>query len=660
MIAKGRNLCYNIGRIKKEGFAVATIQAFFSTALALVQLALMVAGVAPLGDEPIDYGGSYHYDTKNVTSWLTLAQDGASGYRIVVPASPGATETEGANQLRDYFRRITGAALPIVPDSEAAQEQEICVGATNRGGPDTAGLTPEGFIKKVEGERVFLAGNGPRGTLYAVFSFLEEQLGVRWFTPELTVVPESALLRVDAKLSDTQQPVFERRDTWVCVVENPDWKAHNKINTYNGEKYGGGIGFMNGGHSMEYLLPRDLYDTRPELFAWRIDENANVQDHPCLTNPDVLGIITGEAGKILKANKTGTLMSLTQPDNQKYCQCERCRAEAARLGGQSGLMVWFVNQVARAFKDEYPDAVFHTFAYQYTRRPPAFVVPGPDGNVAEGNVAVELCSIECCFAHPLEECGHERGESLADYVGDKPSTFAGDLKGWPAHCQRLYIYNYALNAQQYMRPFPDLQVLSPNIKFFAGNSVRSVFVQGNTLGGSKTAEFDQLRCYVMSKLLWDPDADVEYHMMDFMKAYYGEGAAPYIKEYLDALVRKTVKTSHLFIFNWHYENTFLRLWDTLPMDRLWDSAEQAAATQWQLDNIRRSRLSLRVYKADMLVGEFFPLNPCRIEENKKLYQDMLDLGITYWGEYKPIVPVGGLDWLMRPVEWAAPGKLPWN
>jgi len=639
---------------------MSSLKSFFATALAVIHLTLMVGGIAPLGNEPIDYGGGYYYDTSNITAWLTLAQNNTSDYRIVKPATSTASIDEAAAQLQSYFKEITGVTLPIVPDSAAPQAKEICVGVTNRPGPAIAALAPEGFVKKADGDTIYLVGQEPRGTLYAVFSFLEEQLGVRWFTPTLTVTPPQTLLRVDANLDDTQNPVFERRDTWVCVVENPDWKAHNRINTYNGEKYGGGIGFMNGGHSMEYLLPKSLFDTRPELFAWRTGKNANVKDHPCLTHPDVLSIITANAGTILANNRTGTLMSLTQPDNQEYCQCDRCTAEAARLGGQSGLMVWFVNQVARNFKAQYPDAIFHTFAYQYTRKPPAFVVPGPNGNVTEDNVAVELCSIECCFCHPLETCGHESGESIGEYVSPRASTFAADLKGWPANCNRLYIYNYALNANQYMRPFPDFQTLSPNFQFFRDNSVRSVFVQGNTLGGAKTAEFDELRCYVMSKLLWNPEADAQYHMMDFMRAYYGEKAAPYIKEYIDMLVRKTVKTSHLFIFNWHYKNTFLRLWDTLPMDCLWDKAEKAAETPRQLDNIRRSRLSLRVYKADMLVGEFFILNPCRIKENKKLYQDMVDWGITHWGEYKPIVPLKGLDWFMRPVEWAAPEKLFWN
>ena len=643
---------------------MAALASFLATAMAVLQLAFLVGVPPALGKEPIDYGGDYYYDTKGVTNWLTLAQGGASGYQIVVPAgaATGDTEWEGARQLQDYFERLSGAALPIVTDSEIVQQKEICIGGTNRGGPATAGLKPEGFVKKADGEMVFLAGKDARGTLYAVFSFLEEQLGVRWFTPELTVVPpRSDLVRIDAALDDKQEPVFEYRDDYWSVAFDRDWSAHNKLNSLNvGDlsSYGGGVGYAMFAHSLEWLVPDTLYDGDPALFSWRIDQGARTKAQRCLTNPDVLDITVANARARLSGPDDDRILSITQLDNGDYCQCENCEREAARLGGQSGLMVWFVNQVARALGGAFPKVVFDTFAYQYTRRPPTVLVPGPDGNVAEPNVCVRLCSIECCFAHPLEKCGHERDESLTDYVKDIPSTFAQDIAGWQKYCQRLYIWDYVTNFLNSMLPFPNFQVLGPNLQYFARNHVQGVFAEG--LYNGRVGEFNEMRAYVLAKLLWDPNADTEAHMMDFMTAYYGAKAAPFLKEYLDIITRKTVKTSHLFCFNWHYQNTFLRLWDTLPMDRLWDKAEKAAENQWQLDNIRRSRLSLRVYKADMLVGEFFPLNPCRIAENKKLFSDILALDITRWSEFDPIVQPEGLDWLMRPVEWSDPTGLPWN
>ena len=89
---------------------MAALSSFFATALAVIQLAFIVAVPAAMGKEPINYGGSYRYDTAGVTGWLTLAENGVSGYRIVKPAVPSAAEDEAATQLRDYFKEITDIA----------------------------------------------------------------------------------------------------------------------------------------------------------------------------------------------------------------------------------------------------------------------------------------------------------------------------------------------------------------------------------------------------------------------------------------------------------------------------------------------------------------------------------------------------------------------
>jgi len=626
----------------------------------------MVLNIIPLGNEPIDYGGDpYPYGAENISEWLTLAEDGASEYRIVVPAAATAAETEGAQQLRDYFSRISGVILPIESDSAAAIPYEIRIGNTNRAdlSEGLADVGPEGFLKKADGDAVYLAGIDERGIFYSVSSFLEEQLGVRWFTPELTVAPSSGSVRIDALLDDVQNPVFEYRDDyWSVVFGSAEWKAHHKVNSHNGSylggKYGGGISYADFCHSFDRLLPNSLFDTRPELFSYRIDKGERTKDQRCLTNPDTLGIMAENARLTLLAHPDSQIMSITQNDNQEYCQCDICEAEAARLGGQSGLMVWFTNQVARALGAEFPDVIFDTFAYQYTRPAPTVLLPGE--NTADPNVCVRLCSIECCFAHPLERCGHIRGESLDKFVNEIPSSFAVDIKNWQDFCGRLYIWDYTTNFLMYLLPFPNFQVLGPNLRFFAENQVKGVFEQGNYTGG-KSGEFGEMRAYILAKLLWDPNADVEYHMADFMKAYYGAEAAPYIKEYLDIITRKTVATSHLFIFNWHDQNTFLRAWDTRPMDKLWDKAEKSAESDRQLDNIRRSRLQLRFYKCCMLVDEFNPLvNRNRINENKKLYNDIIELGVTRLQEWAPIYELDGLDWLMTATEWRDPSGLFWN
>ena len=80
-------------------------------------------------------------------------------------------------------------------------------------------------------------------------------------------------------------------------------------------------------------------------------------------------------------------------------------------------------------------------------------------------------------------------------------------------------------------PFPNLRVLQPNIRFFVENGITSVFEQGlATLHG----EFAELRGYLIAKLLWDPDANVDSLMTDFLQGYYGDAAAP-IRRYIDTM-----------------------------------------------------------------------------------------------------------------------------
>lgn len=640
---------------------------FLSTFLAVLYLFLQVAGIMPLSSDPVNYGGEpYAYSDENIKNWLVIAEKGESDWGIVYPNKASSVVLKAANDLQEYIKKISGVTIRLASDTEKTHfDHAFYVGKTVYEGVeyevDRSLLKAEGFLKSVQNENVILAGADDRGTLYAVNSFLEEQLGVRWFTTDLTVIPETDVVKCDAELHSIQNPYFEYRDVYWNEMFDGELKARHKINSHGigwiSDEYGGGIWYSDFCHSMERMVPESLFEQDETLFSYRISEGKYTTKQRCLTNPRVLELTIENARETIKKNG-GQIMSITQNDNSDYCQCENCEAEAKRLGGQSGLNIWFVNQVARALKGEFPDVAFDTFAYQYTRQAPTVIIEGE--NTPDDNVIVRLCSIECCFCHPLEQCGHEHGEELSEYVQDKESTFAKDLKDWREICERLYIWDYTTNFKLYLMPFMNFHVLGANLQFFAENNVKGIFEQGNYTGG-KSGEFGELRAYVLAKLVWDPYTDVEYHMMDFMKAYYGEESAEYIKEYIDIMTKKTVETSHLFIFNWHYENTFLRVWNTAPLDRLWDKAEKAAQNDEQLSNIQRSRLSLRFYKACMFVGEFGPLNLIgRKSENKKLYEDIIAHGVTRITEWSNIYQLKELDFYIRPIEWLDPVSMPWH
>ena len=171
-------------------------------------------------------------------------------------------------------------------------------------------------------------------------------------------------------------------------------------------------------------------------------------------------------------------------------------------------------------------------------------------------------------------------------------------------------------------------------------------------GDGHYAAFNELRNYLYCKVMWDVDCDIEYHMMDFLKAYYGEEAAPYIKEILDLQTYQIKSTAHAFDFDWHYQSGFYPILTILRLDSLWDKALNAAVTEEQKFNIEVDNLSWEYFKANQFLGEYFFLNPFRMQANEKLYDAFLAHGVHRVSSFG-LIPQDkeNVDFMLRPFNW---------
>lgn len=119
------------------------------------------------------------------------------------------------------------------------------------------------------------------------------------------------------------------------------------------------------------MPPSEFYEEHPEYYSLIDGERIYERAQLCLTNPDVLDIITERLKQAMRENPSNLIYSVSQNDWRNPCQCDNCQAIVDQEGSrQSGIMVWFVNQVAARFKDEFPNKYVGTLAYQYTRKPP--------------------------------------------------------------------------------------------------------------------------------------------------------------------------------------------------------------------------------------------------------------------------------------------------
>jgi hypothetical protein len=457
---------------------------------------------------------------------------------IVIAEHAPASEVYAAQELQRYIEQITSVQLPIVRDSVPATSREILLGDNShlrRLGIniDFAGLGAEGSVVRTVKHNLILAGGRPRGTLYAVYSLLEDDLGVRWFTPELQVVPKTNRI-VFAKLDRTLRPALEYREVfWTEMMRNADFAARHRL---NGEHYG--LTEKHGGravvyfpfvHSFDSLIPRELYAEHPEYFPLINGKRVDGYVQRCLSNPDVIKMGIARVRQWIQEHPEATIISVSQNDTGNWCRCDNCRALDEQEGSPAASLIRFVNTIAENIEHDYPRIKIDTLAYQYTRKPPRTLRPRP-------NVIIRLCSIECCFAHPLATCTSAENRRFRD-----------DIIAWQPVATQLYIWDYTPNFGHYQQPFPNFAALQPNVQFFVRHGVTGLFEQGNYSGGG-FGELGPLRAYLLAKLLWNPETDLERHKTEFLNAYYGKSAGS-MREYLGLLeqqVSDPERHAHIF------------------------------------------------------------------------------------------------------------------
>ncbi len=629
--------------------------ATFKAVLSLIQVILFCVGLIPVNSN-IDYGGT-PYEATAVSTPMALVEGGKTDFVIVTQENPDECILTAVEELQTYIRKISGAELSHVAESELdAGKKAIVLGETKLEKSITAvdreAIGADGFLLYSNGTYLLIAGGDSRGTLYGVYTFLEEYLGVRWFTPTLEVVPENKDIVIDAGINRVVQPSFAiRRND--CGGTNAAHRARTKMNVsfhYDVPEYGGALTYVLWDVTLDRLVPDALFSEHPEYFAMNPD-GTRTTDHVCLSHPEVLPVAVENARKaILECDKeTAKHIHIGQKDNINYCHCEACEALYEKYGSVSAPTIIFTNAFADALDDEFPDFTFTFYAYNETDRPPTDL-----SLKCNKNVVPVLCGLhKACRSHPLTECGAKDGieyETFETLYGDPEPTIAQDFANWVKIADRTYIYDYTINFLNTAQFFSNFETMQSTMKYMHDIGITGYVYN---CGDGHYAAFNELRNYLLCKLQWDVDCDVEYHINDFLKAYYGEAAAPYIKEYIDLQTAMTKATAHAFDFDWHYQAAFCSPYAVAKSDILWRKALNSDVTEEQKFNIEVAELSWRYYKANLFMGEYIFLNPFRMQENEKLYDDFKAHGLDRVSSFG-LIPEdkSEVDFMDRPFNWS--------
>ncbi len=449
--------------------------------------------------EPVDDPGPSVIDPRDVK----IGGYPISGFSVVTAKEPVSAVTNAAVDLCRLIKFATGYELPIIPDEEK-NGHAIILGETSfdndKLNAAVSEVKDDGYaLLEINGD-LYIKGAIARGTMNGVYSFLEDYLGMRFYSDTFTYVKNEYVKNVPKDQHTVFSPGFGGRYNWTVSGETNN-QRYAKRTKSTSIKYAGS-------HNLGSLSKTG-------------DGTSN---QPCLSDPKILDTVFENLCKQIDKKPTKTFFHINQNDGGAFCKCAECTAKNEAAGGTAmGSLLIFINEIAAKVKEKYPDRDIDILTYAYKE---TTICPDPDYVKPADNVIIALCMMDSsCFTHAYSdpECEH----NAISYQ---------NMVNWSKVCKKFVVYDYTYNfASQVTSVGPNLDVLWDNMQAFKKCGCIGLLLEGDHM--AEAGEFTELRNYLLNRLMWDPDiTKEEYDKMraEFMVDYYG-AAAPYLSEYIDLL-----------------------------------------------------------------------------------------------------------------------------
>lgn len=521
---------------------------------------------------------------------VVLARRGVAAATVVLADGATSAEKTAAAELATYLGKVTGGTFPVVPESTPSLKGPcVYVGPTRFAqarGLEATRLGPEEWVQQTSGPHLILIGGRPRGTLYSVYRFLEDVVGVHWWNAYEESVPRRPSLALRA-LNRRGQPVFRYRDIYMLYANDGGrFAARNRLNREGDARitgrYGGCMDYGPPYHVHTFYLyfPPDRYLAQhPDWFSLIDGKRVGEQAQLCLTNEEMRRafleklrayIAESRAVAARRGEPAPQVFSVSQNDWGGHCQCDRCQAIARAEGSESGPLLDFVNFLADAIREEYPDVYLDTLAYQHTQQAPRRMR-------ARDNVIIRLCDTGSNFTRPITD--------------PENRAFREHLLSWARIARNLRVWDYAVTyGPHYGLPLPTVHTYPVDYRFYAEHHVEGVFTEHEY---PILADLRDLKIWMMMKLLEDPYRDYDALLRQFTDGFYGP-AGSLVREYLRRLeAASAAHPSYLSMGASPSGYRYLNLAFVRTAHALFDRAERAVQGNPVLTRrVRHARLPL--------------------------------------------------------------------
>ncbi|MDQ1327502.1 MAG: hypothetical protein QG641_785, partial [Candidatus Poribacteria bacterium] len=497
---------------------------------------------------------------------------------IMISPNASPIETFATQELQGYIMQVSGAFPPIAGPDEPPLGKRIYIGkgilAKMGLNIDESTLGSDGFVIKTDGDKIFIAGNTPGGTLYGIYAFIES-IGCRWFAPGVNgeIIPQIPSITIP-QLNISERPRMSYRGfkssflTTYTNTEWIDWMAKNRLNllmiddtmyndlknTVRGELERRVIQV---GVSFEIPESEDEDKTKDdvslETFTKKLMDFIN-------SNPEVSIIerrLKTSNKSEINSIKQESLINIANTIHENHPK----KSILPLLGGTRIVSIQVdYSSVKTSGK------IFYS---SVTRR----------NENGKGDYVFSFEPTERCYRHSL---------------GDRECKINGKQRTCIETLQKLgtkiSLYeHYMASYEQNSLPFPILQTISSDFKYLS-----NIGGFNGAISQCESSNFGTygLNYYVFARMSWNPQYDLGMIVDDYCNRYYDKSSEP-MKRFFSILEDAMAKMEHFSYID--PPELIIKIFDEATLKELQNQLDMAKSLTNDVivfDRIRKSQLSL--------------------------------------------------------------------
>ncbi|MFA6928813.1 MAG: DUF4838 domain-containing protein [Lentisphaeria bacterium] len=530
-------------------------------------------------------------------SWLALAaplqltQDGKSEYTIQMPQTPSPMEKLALTELKHYLKISTG-----VDFQQGNKHKSILLQRDPTLAPQEAAL-------QIKDEKLLLSGGDEWGILYAVYAFLENQLGIRWFSAygdELVPKYENLSLNFNPY---RQKPAFEKR----ALIGSSYYKhsvssmffLRNRLNVCNSlenKEYPGSKTLLklrgHQSHTLFFYIPpakgeywqalkfkeeKYYFAEHPEFFAMNKEGKRVKNLQLCFGNPDLRKEFTRrflECVELMGEDGVYSICAMDWPGT--FCHCPECQKLEAKYQCSAGPMLDYMIELSAVIAERYPDLYLSTLAYRknQSEKPPQM-----SGARLPKNIIIVFAPIDNDFSKTL---AHPNNAETYQH-----------LQEWGKLTDNLWVWYYPLAYGDGGQPFGGVSRSAIDTKLLWQAGATGTYYE-HDVGVFSGMNFGDLMTWMFLKLFQNPKADVDKLVQEFCSFYYGAGA-PEMVQYIGELDAATMAAKNFLLWNGGTPKSVFSKDNLLRWTRAFDQMEKKTSNDAaSLSRIRETRMGLDI------------------------------------------------------------------